>query len=149
MQTRWDPFRDFDRVAASVLSDATGRVAPMDVYRHDDELVLELDLPGVDPDSIDLTLDRNVLTVTANRVFGAAEDDTVLVRERPRGSFRRRVRLHEHLDVDALEAGYEYGVLRLTVPVREAAKARRIPVAVGGVTPETIETVPTETSAAA
>ncbi|MTV26378.1 Hsp20/alpha crystallin family protein [Nitriliruptoraceae bacterium ZYF776] len=140
MLMRWDPFRDLDRVTASVLGDATSPVAPMDVHRHGDDLVLELDLPGVDPASIELTVDRSALTVTASRGGELDEGDTVLVRERPRGTFTRRVRLNEHLDTDALAATYDRGVLRLTVPVRESAKPRRIPVAVGADTAPVAET---------
>jgi len=104
----------------------------MDAYRRGDELRVHLDLPGVDADSIELTAERNVLTIRAERRFELAEEDQVMVRERPTGQFTRQLLLGESLDVDSIEANYEDGVLSLTIPVSEQAKPRRIEVSRSG-----------------
>jgi HSP20 family protein len=128
---RFDPFRDFDRLAEEMmLGGGRGgpRSFPMDAYRRGDEFFVHLDLPGVQADSIELTAENNVLTVSAERRFESEEVDQVLSRERPQGEFTRQLILGENLDVDRIEANYENGVLTLVIPVAEQAKPRRITV---------------------
>lgn len=121
-----DPFRDLDRLAQQMLG-TTSRpaVMAMDAWREDDSFVIEFDLPGVSRDSIDLDVERNVLTVRAERT---SRDDTaeMLASERPRGLFSRQLVLGDNLDLDRIEASYAEGVLRLRVPVAERAKPRKI-----------------------
>ena len=125
-----DPFRDFDRLAQQLLG-TTNRpaVMPMDAWREGDAFTIEFDLPGVAQDSIDLDVERNVLTVRAERVPRNG-DWEMLASERPRGVFSRQLVLGDNLDLDRIEAAYDGGVLRLVVPVAEKAKPRRI--SVGG-----------------
>ena len=121
-----DPFRDFDRLTQQLLG-TTNRpvVMPMDAWREGDRFVIEFDLPGVSPDSIDLDVERNVLTVSAERVSRNG-DWEMLASERSRGRFSRQLVLGDNLDLDKIEANYEGGVLRLIVPVAEKAKPRKI-----------------------
>ena len=121
-----DPFRDFDRLTQQLLG-TTNRpvVMPMDAWREGDRFVIEFDLPGVSPQTIDLDVERNVLTVSAERLARNG-DWELLASERPRGRFSRQLVLGDNLDLDRIEAGYEGGVLRLTVPVAEKAKPRKI-----------------------
>ena len=123
-----DPFRDFDRLTQQLLG-TTSRpaVMPMDAWREGDRFVIEFDLPGVARDSIDLDVERNVLTVRAERVARNG-DWEALASERPRGVFSRQLVLGDNLDLDRIEAGYADGVLRLVVPVAERAKPRKIEV---------------------
>ncbi len=123
-----DPFRDFDRLTQQLLG-TTNRpvVMPMDAWREGDRFVIEFDLPGVRPETIDLDVERNVLTVSAERVARNG-DWEMLASERPRGRFSRQLVLGDNLDLDRIEAGYDAGVLRLTVPVAEKAKPRKIQV---------------------
>src|SRR5688500_1099134 len=121
-----DPFRDLDRLTQQLLG-TTNRpaVMPMDAWRERDRFVIEFDLPGVARDSIDLDVERNVLTVRAERVARNG-DWEMLASERPRGVFSRQLVLGDNLDLEHIEAAYESGVLRLTVPVAERAKPRKI-----------------------
>jgi HSP20 family protein len=121
-----DPFRDFDRIAQQLLG-TTNRpvVMPMDAWREGDRFVIEFDLPGVSPETIDLDVERNVLTVSAERVARNG-DWEMLASERPRGRFSRQLVLGDNLDLDHIEAGYQDGVVRLSVPVAEKAKPRKI-----------------------
>jgi HSP20 family protein len=121
-----DPFRDFDRLAQQILG-TTNRpaVMPMDAWRQGEEFVIEFDLPGVTPDTIDLDVERNVLTVRAERVAPNGDWES-LAAERPRGMFSRQLVLGDNLDLDRIEASYDAGVLRLRVPVAEKAKPRKI-----------------------
>ncbi|WP_432477655.1 Hsp20/alpha crystallin family protein [Nocardioides sp. GXQ0305] len=123
-----DPFRDFDRLTQQIFG-TTNRpaVMPMDAWREGDRFVIEFDLPGVSRDSIDLDVERNVLTVRAERVARNGDWEQ-LASERPRGVFSRQLVLGDNLDLDGIEAGYDDGVLRLTVPVAEKAKPRKIQV---------------------
>jgi HSP20 family protein len=128
---RYDPFREFDRLAEMLggRSELTGsRGFPMDAYRRGDRFFVHLDLPGVDPGSIELTCEQNVLTVQVERRFQEQEDDQVIVSERPQGVFRRQLFLSEGLDQDRISANYENGVLTLEIPVAEQAQPRRIQV---------------------
>jgi HSP20 family protein len=121
-----DPFRDFDRLTQQVLG-TTNRpaVMAMDAWREGDTFVIEFDLPGVARDSVDLDVERNVLTVRAERL-GANGDWEMLAAERPRGMYSRQLVLGDNLDLDRIGAAYQDGVLRLTVPVAERAKPRKI-----------------------
>jgi HSP20 family protein len=131
-----DPFRDFDRLASQLfgVGGTTNRpaVMPMDAWREGDQFVIEFDLPGVNRDSIDIDVERNVLTVRAERVAGNG-DWQRLASERTHGQFSRQLVLGDNLDLSRVEAGYDNGVLRLVVPVAEKAKPRKIEVA--GATP--------------
>jgi len=127
MLMRTDPFRELDRLSEQVFGTAA-RPAPMsiDAFREGDQFVVEFDLPGVDASSIDLTLEKNVLTVHAERRRPAADDVEMLVAERPHGTFSRQLFLGESLDADRIDAGYTDGVLSLRIPVAEKAKPRRV-----------------------
>src|SRR5690349_17235289 len=126
-----DPFRDFDRLAGQLLG-TTNRpaVMPMDAWREGDVFRIEFGLPGVSTESIDLDVERNVLTVRAERVPRNG-DWEMLASERPRGMFSRQLVLGDNLDLEHIEASYDAGVLRLTVPVAEKAKPRKIEIASG------------------
>ena len=126
-----DPFRDLDRLTQQLLG-TTNRpaVMPMDAWREGDSFVIEFDLPGVAAESIDLDVERNVLTVRAERVTHNG-DWEMLASERPRGAFSRQLVLGDNLDLERIEAGYESGVLRLVVPVAEKAKPRKIEIDTG------------------
>jgi HSP20 family protein len=101
---------------------------PIDAYKQGEEFVIHFDLPGIDADSIDLTVEKNVLTVKAERPQRGGEGVETLVRERPHGTFSRRLFLGDSLDTDRLEASYADGVLTVKLPVAERAKARKIPI---------------------
>ena len=129
MLMRTDPFRELDRLTQQVLGTAARPAAmPMDAYRRGDSFYICLDLPGINPDSIDLTVEQNVLTVRAERAPVQADGAQMIVAERPYGTFTRQVFLGETLDAENIAADYAAGVLTLTIPVREAAKPRKIEV---------------------
>ena len=129
MLMRTDPFRELDRFAQQVLGTAARpAVMPMDAWREGDKFVVEFDLPGVAENSLDLDVERNVLTVHAERPARDQSQEMVAA-ERPRGVFSRQLFLGENLDTDNIEATYDAGVLRLTIPVAEKAKPRKIEVA--------------------
>jgi len=134
MLMRFDPFRGLDRLAEELTGAAARapRTFPMDAYRRDDAVVLLFDLPGVDPQSIDLTVDQHVLTVRAERQPETAEDEEVLAAERPQGTFVRRVFLGDTLDTDRINAEYHNGVLKLSIPLSERARPRKIEVVADG-----------------
>jgi HSP20 family protein len=131
MLMRTDPFRELDRLTQNLLG-TTARPAamPIDAWRSGDELVIELDLPGVDPSSIDVDVERNVLTVKAERPVRASDAD-LLTAERPRGVFSRQLFLGDAMDTSKVSAAYDLGVLTLRVPVAEKAKPRKIEVTTG------------------
>jgi HSP20 family protein len=104
------------------------RLARMDAIRREDEVELRFDLPGIDPESIDVSVDRGVLTVKASRNEEYTEGEKPVIRERVMGSYVRRVRLSDAVDAEKIEAGYTDGVLTVHVPVAEAAKPRKIEV---------------------
>jgi HSP20 family protein len=131
MLMRTDPFRDLDRLAQQVLgTPARPAAMPIDAYRHGDEFVVEFDLPGVDAGSIDLVVEKNVLTVHAQRQRHAVDGVEMLAAERPQGTFSRQLFLGEGLDTDRIDASYADGVLTLRLPVAEKAKPRRVPITV-------------------
>src|SRR3954464_1105608 len=130
MLMRTDPFRDFDRLAQQVLGAGTTSrpaVMPMDAWREGDTFVLEFDLPGVRPETLDIDVERNVLTLRAERPARSG-DWEMLASERPTGLFSRQLVLGDNLDLDHVDAHYDAGVLRLRVPVAERAKPRKIEV---------------------
>jgi HSP20 family protein len=133
MLMRTDPFRDFDRLAQQVLGSGTTTrpaVMPMDAWRQGDTFVIEFDLPGVQPDTVDIDVERNVLTLRAER-SARNGDWEMLANERPTGLFSRQLVLGDNLDLERIEASYDAGVLRLVVPVAERAKPRKIEVSTG------------------
>jgi len=128
MQTRFDPFREFDRLFNDALR-APGSVSmPMDLYRSGETFVASFDLPGVDPSTVDVDIEDRTLTVRAERVGIRADDAQWLVRERPVGTMARQLTLGPGLALDRIEASYADGVLTLTIPVAEEAKPRKISV---------------------
>jgi len=129
MLMRTDPFPDLDRFAQQALG-TTARPAamPIDAYREGDQFIVHLDIPGVDADSIDLTVEKNVLSVHAERRRSTGENTELLVSERPQGVFSRQLFLGDTLDSDHIEATYTNGVLTLRLPVAERAKPRRVSV---------------------
>jgi HSP20 family protein len=127
MLMRTDPFRELDRLTQQVFGTVARPVAmPMDGYRKGDSFYLHLDLPGIKPDSIDLTVEQNVLTIRAERPAIEPDGIEVIVSERPAGTFTRQVFLGDTLDSDHMTADYTAGVLTLTIPVHEAAKPRKV-----------------------
>lgn len=147
MLMRFDPFREVDRLMGQVgaANRAMPLSFPMDAMRRGDEVVVQLDLPGVDPDAIEVTAERGTLTISAERRARPEEGAQVLVRERPQGRFTRQLMLADSLDTDRLAADYDSGVLTLTIPVAEQAKPRRVAVTSGG-SQHTIEAHGTETT---
>jgi HSP20 family protein len=140
MLMRTDPFRDLDRLTQQVFGTATRPAAmPIDAYRRGEEFIVELDLPGVQPDSIDLTIEKNVLTVHAERRRDETEGVELLVGERPQGTFSRQLFLGDTLDTDAIQADYVDGVLTLRLPVAERAKPRRVAINAGQSAPQAID----------
>lgn len=126
MLMRSDPFRELDRLAQQVWGTAARPTAmSMDAWRDGDTFQVEFDLPGVNPDSIDLDVENNVVTVKAERPALDSKME-ILAAERPRGVFSRQLVLGENLDTERIEANYDTGVLRLRIPVAEQAKARKI-----------------------
>ncbi|MGK8505729.1 Hsp20/alpha crystallin family protein [Nocardia asiatica] len=129
MLMRTDPFGGLDRLTQQVFGTAARpAVMPMDAWRDGDEFFVELDLPGIEPDSLDLDVERNVVTVRASRP-ALDQGRSMIAAERTRGVFSRQLFLGENLDTDRIRADYRDGVLRLIVPVAEQAKPRKIEVA--------------------
>jgi HSP20 family protein len=129
MLVRTDPFRELDRLTQQVFGTdgtlARPSVMPMDAWRDGDTFHVEFDLPGVDPDSIDLDVERNVVTVKAERP-ARTDDAELIAAERPRGVFSRQLILGDNLDTERIAANYDAGVLTLQIPVAEQAKPRKI-----------------------
>lgn len=130
MLLRFDPFRDFDRVAEPRLPRPSA-LMPMDAYRRGNHVVAHIDLPGVAPGDVDVTVERNVLTVKASRSADRAEGDEVIVGERSHGELTRQLFLGETLDASRVEADVSDGVLTLRIPVAETAKPRKVEVGTG------------------
>ena len=135
MLMRTDPFRELDRLTQQLFgtNGTTSRpaVMPMDAYRAADQFVVHFDLPGVDPSSIDLNVEHNVLTVKAERTPTYRDDVELQVAERPRGVFSRQLFLGDTLDTERVEASYDAGVLTLRIPIAEKAKPRKIEITDG------------------
>ena len=127
MLMRTDPFRDLDRLSEAMFGTMhRPAVMPLDAYRDGEYFVIHFDLPGVDPDSVDLTVEQNVLTVHAERRSPAPEGAEALMTERTHGAFTRQLFLGETLDTESIQANYESGVLTLKIPVAEQAKPRKV-----------------------
>jgi HSP20 family protein len=142
MLMRTDPFREFDRLAQQLLGAGTTSrpaVMPMDAWREGDSFVLEFDLPGVRPETVDIDVERNVLTVRAERPARNG-DWEMLATERPSGLFSRQLVLGDNLDLEEVTASYDAGVLRLSIPVAEKAKPRKIEISTKGSEPAAIGT---------
>ena len=135
MLMRTDPFRELDRLTQQVFGTngtlARPSVMPMDAWRDGDTFHVEFDLPGVNPDSIDLDVERNVVTVKAER-RPRASDAELIAAERPRGVFSRQLMLGDNLDTEHISASYDAGVLTLQIPVAEQAKPRKISITAKG-----------------
>ncbi|MGW2650074.1 Hsp20/alpha crystallin family protein [Streptomyces sp. NPDC001393] len=137
---RTDPFRDLDRLTQQMFGTLARPAAmPMDAYQSGDAFVAHFDLPGVDPDSVDLNVERNVLTVRAERSGPDAKEVDLLVAERPHGVFSRQLFLGDSLDLEKISASYDAGVLTLHIPVTEQAKPRRIEISRGDAEAKQIE----------
>ena len=150
MLMRTDPFRDLDRLTSQLLgTPARPAAMPIDAYRMNDAFVVELDLPGVDASSIDLTVEKNVLTIHAERRRSIGDDTELVVGERPHGTFSRQLFLGDSLDAEQLSADYTDGVLTLRVPVAEKAKPRRVEISTGAKPQSAIEATATEEKSAA
>ena len=129
--TTFDPFardlqRQFDRLARTTFGPSAAM--PMDAVRHEGDVELRFDVPGIDPDSIEVTVDRGVLSVSVTRSDERNENEKFFVRERTMGTVTRRVRLSENLNAEAVEADYRNGVLQVRIPVLEQAKPRKVEV---------------------
>jgi HSP20 family protein len=133
MLMRFDPFRELDRLTDEAFAATRSRTTPMplDAYRDGERFFVTIDLPGVDPASIDVSVEKNVLTVSAERRIGRTEGQEWVVAERRPGTFTRQLFLGDTLDTDAIAARYEHGVLTLEIPVAEKAKPRKVQVNVG------------------
>ena len=134
---RYDPFREFDRLTQALFGGAPSgsrplSFMPMDAWRHGDHFYVRFDLPGVNPESINLTVEKDVLTVTAERRNDRAEGDEIIATERPAGTFSRQLLLGNNLDTDHIQADYVNGVLEISIPVAETAKPRRVAVNAAG-----------------
>jgi HSP20 family protein len=132
--TSFDPFfRDFDRFNDGVVGRRihSPRLMPVDAFRNGDHFVVRFDLPGVDPASVEVTVEKNVLSVASERRWTPEEGDQVVVAERPQGRFERKLYLSDNLRTDGIEAHYDRGVLSLHIPVSEAAKPRKVEVTSG------------------
>jgi HSP20 family protein len=131
MLMRTDPFRQMDRFAELFATAARPAAMSMDAWKAGHEFIVEFDLPGVEPASIDLDVEGDVLTVRAERKPSTGSDMELVASERPHGVFSRQVILGDTLDAERINASYNAGVLRLTIPVAEKAKARKISISVG------------------
>jgi len=130
---RFDPFRDLDRMTEQLLGATSGanrvpRFMPMDLYRSGDHYVLHADLPGIDPGSVDVSVDNGTLTIRAERSARTGQDVQWLANERFTGTFQRQLSLGDNIDSAAISATYDNGVLSVTIPVAEKARPRRIEV---------------------
>ncbi|HET9260586.1 MAG TPA: Hsp20/alpha crystallin family protein [Acidimicrobiia bacterium] len=126
-----DPLDEMDHLLSSFGGRWRGGIMPVDAYEKDGIYTLRFDLPGVDPDRVDLTVEGNVLTVTAESPTDGEDRVIWLIRERPSGSHRREVRLGEHLDAGAVEANFDNGVLTVTIPMRDEAKPHKVAISSG------------------
>ncbi len=126
MLMRFEPFREIDRITEELPSERRPRGIPVDAYRRGNEFKILLDLPGADPGSIELTVEKDVLTVGGTRTWAPNEDDQIEVMERAQGEFKRQLLLGESLDRDHIAATYEDGVLTITIPVAEQAKPHKV-----------------------
>ena len=126
MAMNYDPFRELDRFAGTLLDVRGPRLMPMDLYRSGDVYVLNADMPGIDPGSVDIDVDGQLLTIRGERTLANHDNVKWLTRERTAGSFQRQLNLGQGIDIDHISATYDNGVLSVTIPVSEAAKPRKI-----------------------
>lgn len=132
----YDPFRDLDRLASGLFDTRRGpRRMPMDLYRDGDHYVLTADLPGIDPGSVDIDVDGQLLTIRAERTLTTGDGVKWITREREAASFLRQLNLGQGIDNDGIAATYSNGVLTVTIPVSEKAKPRKIAVVADDVSP--------------
>ncbi|GAB3269451.1 Hsp20 family protein [Microbacterium sp. MEC084] len=124
----FDPFREFDRVAEQLFDRQGPRLMPMDLYRDGDHYVLSADLPGIDPGSVDIDVDGQLLTIRAERTARSAEGVKWITRERATGSYLRQLNLGQGIDTAGISATYDNGVLSVLIPISEKAKPRKIEV---------------------
>ncbi len=143
-----DPFRDLDAFFGRLIGQVSGSTGsmPTDAYQRGDDVWVHIDLPGVAADSLDISLDRNVLTISGQRGWQRQDGDRVFLAERRRGSFTRQIHLGDGLDAEHLEADYHDGVLTLRIPIAEQAKPRKITVGHRAMAPEAIETTTSTSS---
>ncbi|WP_411700042.1 Hsp20/alpha crystallin family protein [Conyzicola sp.] len=133
MAVFFDPFRELDRVAANLLDTTQGpRLMPIDLYRDGDHYILNADLPGIDPGTVDVDVDGQLLTIRAERTVRGHEGVKWLAQERPSGSFLRQFTLGEGIDGEKISANYDNGVLSVMIPVTERARPRKISVTASG-----------------
>lgn len=129
MAMKFDPFRELDRMAGALLDPRQRlRLMPIDLYREGDHYILNADLPGIDPGSVDVDVDGQLLTIRAERTIQASDSVTWLTRERESGSFLRQLNLGQGINIEGISAKYENGVLSVLIPVSERAKPRKIEV---------------------
>lgn len=121
-----DPFAELDRLISQVGGRWRGGLMPMDAFEQEGNYTLRFDLPGIEADSIDLTIENNTLTVTAERALEDIEGANWLLRERPTGTHSRQVHLSDRLDTSVVDAAYDNGVLTVTIPMRAEAKPRKV-----------------------
>lgn len=134
MLMRFDPFGELDRLAGQVWNrglGSGGSFMSMDAYRSGDHYVVHFDLPGVDPESVDLTVEHNMMSISAERSGQPEEGAQVLFSERPQGSFARKLQLGEGLDTEHIDASFDRGVLTVRIPVAEVAKPRKVQITTG------------------
>ncbi|MFR9752243.1 Hsp20/alpha crystallin family protein [Nocardia sp. 004] len=148
---RFDPFHDIDTVARQLLGEATGtarapRFMPMDLFKAGDHYVLNADLPGVDPGSIDVSVDNGTLTLRAQRTVSSEEGVQWLASERFAGTFMRQLSLGDNVEADKISATYNNGVLSVTIPIEERAKPRRIEITGSSQEPKKIGMKPGQSS---
>jgi HSP20 family protein len=128
----FDPFNELDRLTGALLGTRQGpKFMPVDLYRDGDQYVLNADMPGIDPGSVDIDVDGQLLTIRANRTMDHRDGVKWLAQERPHGSYLRQFSVGEGIDSDRISAHYENGVLSLLIPVSERAKPRKIEVSTG------------------
>ena len=145
---RFDPFRELDRLTEQLLGARGVRSMPMEAYRRGDQFFIHLDLPGVNPDDVQLTVEGNVVAIRAERRSPRQESDEVFIEERPQGTFTRQLFLGDNLDAGRMEASYDLGVLTLTIPVAEQARPRRVQIAAQPSQPQPVEPTGTSTTSA-
>ncbi len=132
MAMYFDPFRELDRLASNLLDSKQGpRFMPIDLHRQGDHYILNADLPGVDPGSVDVDVDGQLLTIRAERTPRSEEGEKWLAHERPAGSFLRQLNLGDGVDTERISANYENGVLSVMIPVSEKAKPRKVEIMSG------------------
>lgn len=131
----YNPIRDMERLADVLLDNPSRgpRQMPMDLYRDGDRYLLTADLPGMDPGSVDIDVDGQLLTIRAERTIPAGDNVKWITRERTPGSFLRQLSLGQGIDTENISASYDNGVLSVMIPVSERAKPRKVEVSTGSV----------------